>query len=455
MPASLTDMHTVDEMKINGERMLADLYQLRTITDTPGAGVSRFSYGEKDGQARAYITQVAETAGFVVRADAIGNLFIYPGNVSRQYKGDIVELQDIDEAEASDGRQNEPRKIRIGSHIDTVRNGGWLDGVYGVIAGLEAMRTLQESGLQGNSEIDDVSSEHPSIELVIFAEEEGSNFGSTMTGSKFAAGIYGEEELDSLQNDQGTSLRQMLQQGGFPQYQREEVVWDFDQVQAMLEIHIEQGPVLERKGLSIGVVDVVYGMWVVEFTLQGVGNHAGATPMRDRQDALVAAALSIAEAEGIANEDAEGTTVATVGKINVSPNCSNVIPEKVVFALEVRDKDADRIRLAMEKIKERIRGITGQRNVGCEIREVAHSAPIKMDESLKSLIAELASRAGFSYEIMNSGAVHDTCMVAPYAPAGMIFVPSKGGRSHVPFEDTDEEDLVRGAQLLLDTIRAI
>jgi len=433
-------MYTEGEMRINGDRMLADLHHIRTITDTPGAGVTRFSYGEKDGEARAYIKQVAEQAGFVVRTDAVGNVFIRPGNALEESVGGI---------------QNAPKKILVGSHIDTVRNGGWLDGVYGVIAGLEVMRTLSESRMKSESNMQNESSEHPNVELVIFAEEEGSNFGSTMTGSKFIAGIYGEEELDRLQNDRGTSLRQMLELRRLPQYKREEVVWNFNQIKAMLELHIEQGPVLERKGLSIGVVDVVYGMRVSEFTLQGVGNHAGATPMEDRQDALAAAALCIAIAEEIAGADPEETTVATVGKINVLPNCSNVIPEKVVFTLEVRDKDEDKIRRAMEEIKKAIQRIADKRGVSCEIRDVAHSAPIKMDERLRGLIADLASRAGYSYEIMNSGAVHDTCMIAPYAPAGMIFVPSKGGRSHVPFEDTDEGDLVRGAQLLLDTIRAI
>ena len=436
-------------MKINHDRMLADLNVLRSITDTPGEGVTRFSYGEKDREARAYITRAAESAGFVVDMDAIGNVFI-------NFKG---AAQGVHETiyRTSGSAYNEAQRIVVGSHMDTVKNGGWLDGIYGVIAGLEVMRTLSESKLQGKSE---KGSEGGSllakpVELVIFAEEEGSNFGSTMTGSKFISGIYGEEELDKLKNDRGVSLRQMLERCGYPPYKREDVAWDFDRVLAMLELHIEQGPGLEQKGLSIGIVDAIYGMSVLEITLYGVGNHAGAAPMADRRDALVTAALCILEAEKIAKGDPEGITVATVGKISVLPNCSNVIPEKAVFTLEVRDKDENKIHQVMGETENSIRTIAAQRGVDCETRKMSSSAPIKMNEEITALIANLASQAGFSYEIISSGAVHDTCMIAPNAPAGMIFVPSKGGRSHVPFEDTDEEDLVRGSQLLLDTVRAL
>lgn len=423
-------------MKINGDRMLSDMKALREITDTPGAGVTRFSYSQKDQEARAYITRTAESAGFTVRTDAIGNMFIRFAETARQTgEGTSATVKNV-----YDGT----KRIVVGSHIDTVRNGGWLDGVYGVVAGLETMRTLSEDGTAALP-----------LELVIFAEEEGSNFGSTMTGSKFITGIYGEEELDKLQNDQGVSLREMLQRCGFPEYKRKEMVWDFEQVRAMLELHIEQGPVLERKGLSIGIVDVVYGMSVLEVTLKGVGNHAGATPMIDRRDALTAAAVCIGEAERIAKEDPERITVATVGKISVLPNCSNVIPEEVVFTVEVRDKNEEKIHRTMDEIRDAIVSIAKQRGVRCETRRLAYSVPVKMDKRIIERIEELASRKGLSYTIMSSGAVHDTCLIAAHAPGGMIFVSSKGGRSHVPFEDTDEKDLVLGAQLLLDTILTI
>lgn len=430
-------------MKISGERLLSDLEKLKGFTDTPGAGVTRFSYGENDAKARKYIKEAAESQGFSVRTDSIGNMYISPserkhGSPSESRNGSPTGSENGSPA-GSDGKA---KKIRIGSHIDTVRNGGWLDGIYGVASSLEVLRTLAENGSGRLSE----------VEAVIFAEEEGSNFGSTMTGSKFISGSYGEKDLDRLKNDAGISLREMLASCGFPAYRREDVMWDFSEVKAMLELHIEQGPVLEQEGKSIGIVDAIFGMTTMEVTLSGVGNHAGATPMRYRQDALTAAAECIAEVERIAKADPEGILVTTVGKVAVFPNCSNVIPEKVVFTVEAREKREERIANAAENIKAAIAGIAEQRGVSFEIRVIAESKPFHMDGRIITLLDRLAEETGASHRIMDSGAVHDTCVIAPHTPSGMLFVPSIGGRSHVPFEDTDPGDLVTGAQLLLDAV---
>jgi allantoate deiminase len=406
-------------MKISEERLLSDLHLLKCFTDTPGVGVTRFSYGESDRRARQFIKEAAESHGFSVRTDPIGNMYI--GH------------------QGMDGKRN---KIRIGSHIDTVRNGGWLDGIYGIASGLEVLRTLSENESERVSE----------VEVVIFAEEEGSNFGSTMTGSKFVTGIYGEKDLDRLKNDDQISLREMLMNCSFPPYQEEEVLWDFSSMKAMLELHIEQGPVLEREGKSIGIVDGIFGMKTIEITITGTGNHAGATPMKYRRDALATAALCIAEVERVAKTDPEGIVVATVGKMSVLPNCSNVIPEKVIFTVEVRDKREERIRSFINKIEEAIKMISDQRETDLEIRSLADSRPFRMDNRIMKLMDRLASEAGIHHRIMDSGAVHDTCIIAPHVPSGMLFVPSIGGRSHVPFEDTNADDLVGGAQLLLDTV---
>jgi len=406
-------------MNISGERLLADLDRLKEFTDTPGEGVTRFSFGDSDKKAREYLMEKAEGCGFSVRTDPVGNMYIgLPG---------IQERSD---------------KICVGSHIDTVRYGGWLDGIYGVIGGLEVLRTLMENGSQRASE----------VELVVFAEEEGSNFGSTMTGSKFIAGIYEEKDLDRLKNDAGVSFREILRSCDFPPYRSDEVAWDFSRVKAMLELHIEQGPVLEQKEMSIGIVDGIFGMTSVEVTISGTGNHAGATPMQYRRDAMTAAALCITEAERIAKEDPEGILVATVGKIAVSPNCSNVIPEKASFTVEVRERREEKIREAMKRIEAAFYAIAEQRGVSCEIRKLAESKPYHMNAGLIKQIDQLACKAGIRHQIMDSGAVHDTCIIASRVPSAMIFVPSIGGRSHVPFEDTKTEDLVKGVQLLLDTV---
>jgi hydantoinase/carbamoylase family amidase len=177
--------------------------------------------------------------------------------------------------------------------------------------------------------------------------------------------------------------------------------------------------------------------------------------MSYRKDALAAAAQCILLAQEIAKGDPEGITVATVGKLAVYPNCSNVIPEKVVFTVEVRDKDVDKINRTISEITNAILDIAAEQKMECQIREVASSMPIRMDDNVKNTIKAQTIKLGFSHLIMNSGAVHDAAMIASHAPAGMIFVPSINGRSHVPFEDTDREDLFAGAQLLLDTVIAL
>ncbi|GAB1475877.1 Zn-dependent hydrolase [Bacillota bacterium] len=421
-------------MKINKERLLLDLSALREITDTPGEGVTRFSYGEKDRVAREYILRAANAAGLASRTDSVGNIYFGPDE-------SCLGLNGI----APEGSNNGQGKIIIGSHIDTVQNGGWLDGTYGVIAALEAMRVMAEKGLLGEKK----------VELVIFAEEEGSNFGSCMTGSKFVTGAYGAENLRSLKNDRGITMGQMLGECGYEKYEEKTPVWDFSRVKAMLELHIEQGPVLDEKGIPLGIVEWINGMSVREFTLCGVGNHSGGTPMSYRKDALAAAARCILAAQAMAEGDPEGITVATVGKLEAYPNCSNVIPEKVIFTVEVRDKDNDKIKRLMEGITETILSIAAEQEMECHMREVAASAPIKLDGNIIKIIEAQAIKSGLSYLVMNSGAVHDAAMIAAHAPAGMIFVPSINGRSHVAIEDTDPDDLFTGAQLLLDTVMAL
>lgn len=403
-------------MNIKSERLIKNLNELRKFTDTPGDGVTRFSYGEQDRRAREYIIGRAESAGCVVEEDELRNLRIR-------------------------NRQSDPEKqaVLCGSHVDTVRNGGWLDGIYGVCSALEVMETLSENAPDA------------SYEMVVFAEEEGSNFGSTMTGSKFITGKYRAEDMDRLKNDDERTLREVLRR--LPQ---EDVTistpWDLSRYKAMLELHIEQGPVLDRAGLSLGIVEAIFGMRVIEVTLTGVGNHAGATPMTERYDALSTAAECILAAESLVKADSDRRTVVTVGKMEIRPNCSNVIPETVKFSLEVRDKDEAKINGFMEKIIEKIRGLAAGRGVGCEIAEHSHSAPLKLDQDMIGMMQRSAQEKELPHKVMDSGAVHDACMIAEFVPTGMIFVPSIDGRSHVPEENTREEDLTLGAQFLLDVI---
>lgn len=419
-------------MKINEKRLLANLHALKAFTDTPGNGVTRFSYGLQDAKARTYILKRAADAGCTIKIDPLQNIRIGL-------------------------RTNIPgRKIVMaGSHIDTVRNGGWLDGIYGVCGALEALETLSENLQPSDAEVSAVSA-GANYEMVIFAEEEGSGFGSTMAGSKFAAGLYDESALDTLKNDEGQPLRQVLETLPQPYIRQPltgvELRWELSEIKTMLELHIEQGPVLDREGLSLGIVDAIYGMRVIEVTLTGVGNHAGATPMTERYDALCTASECILAAEETARADEDKRTVVTVGKMELMPNCSNVIPETVRFTLEVRDKEEAKINSCMDDIIHRIDDLAAARKVNCHIEELSRSSPLPLTRRLIRRMEERAAAQGLAYRIMDSGAVHDACMMANHVDTGMIFVPSTDGRSHVPQEDTREEYLITGAQFLLDTI---
>lgn len=446
-------------LKINEKRLLANLYALREFTDTPGEGVTRFSYGAQDAKAREYILKKAVAASCTITIDALQNIRI----------GLKVNAE---------GKKT----VMSGSHIDTVRNGGWLDGIYGVCGALEVMETLSEYLAENPQAADFLDANY---EMVIFAEEEGSNFGSTMTGSKFVTGFYTEPDLDKLKDSTGKTLRRMLDElphqststgdgtanptdspksifmdestsAPAPYCHKSladgSIVWDFDQIKTMLELHIEQGPVLDREGLAIGIVDAIFGMRVIEVTLTGVGNHAGATPMNERLDALCTASECILAAEKLIKSDVGQHAVVTVGKMELLPNCSNVIPETVKFSLEVRDRDNDKINGFMDQIILRIRQIAQKRNVECCIAEHSSSNPLQLTKRLIDSMAQCACAQGISHKVMNSGAVHDACMIANFADTGMIFVPSINGRSHVPEEDTDKKDLITGVQFLLDTI---
>lgn len=408
-------------MEINGRRLLDRLHTLEKFTDTPGNGVTRFSYGDQDKKARKYILDTASSMGCSISIDALHNIRIgLPFNRS--------------------GRKT----VMAGSHIDTVRNGGWLDGAYGVCGALEVMETISEYISSGKYNEKDFSCNY---EAVIFAEEEGSVFGSTMTGSKFITGVYGEDDLDKLVDHNGTSLRQILNNPDISS-----LPWDFDSIKSMLELHIEQGPVLDRKGISLGIVDSIFGMRVIEVTLSGIGNHAGATPMSERYDAMTAAAECILAVEKTARSDIEERIVATAGKLEIMPNCSNVIPETVIFTVEVRDKDEEKINRFTDRIINQITDISQRRKVSCSILEHSKSSPLRLAGRLIDDMARHAESQKLSYMIMDSGAVHDACMIAKYADTGMIFVPSIAGRSHVPEENTDDASLITGVQFLMDTI---
>jgi hydantoinase/carbamoylase family amidase len=332
--------------------------------------------------------------------------------------------------------------VMAGSHIDTVPHGGMFDGLVGTIGALEAIRVISEEGINPT---------HP-VELVIFSEEEGSNFGSTTAGSKAMVGKYGVEDLKKLKNPEGLSMYEAAKNAGYDPDALPGQTLKKEEVKAMLELHIEQSVVLDSEGIPIGVVEAIAGINAFEIEFTGVANHAGATPMHLRKDALVAAAKVISKVESLARSTASPSTVGTVGRIFCEPNVSNVIPGKVRFTLDARDVDPEGIEELVGNVRKAVEAEAAAGGLEAKMRFVGGSDPIILPEDMVDLIEETAKGMGVKYRRMNSGAVHDACLLAKITKIGMIFVPSINGRSHVPEENTRFEDIQLGCDLLLESI---
>jgi allantoate deiminase len=406
-------------LSINGERLRSRLETLSRFNSTPGEGITRFSYSPEDAKAREYILSLFEEAGLKVSVDGAGNM-------RARLEGSVPDAP----------------AVISGSHIDTVLHGGPYDGAVGTLGALEAVQAIAESGLPHR---------HP-VEVIVFAEEEGSNFGSTLAGSKTLVGKYGVDDMKKLKDREGRSMYDLAKAAGYDPDSMPEFLLRPETVKAMIELHIEQSVLLESKGVPLGIVEAVAGIKAVEIRLKGVPNHAGATPMSLRQDPMVAAAHLIASIETLARGTGTGSTVATVGKISCFPNVSNIIPGEVRFFVDIRDVVQSGIESVLDGLAVIGQAVAASRGVVLEIVLVSESAPVVLDGNVLSVIEECAKKKEFIYHRMNSGAVHDACMLAPLVPTGMIFIPSRGGRSHVPEEHTDHEDIEKGAALLADAL---
>ncbi|WP_174614551.1 Zn-dependent hydrolase [Virgibacillus ihumii] len=405
-------------MGINLERMLKDFEAIIGYTKTPGNGCTRFSYSEEDKKTREYLFSQMKVLGLSVKVDGVGNI------------------------RATYGKEIDRPPIMIGSHIDTVENGGKFDGLTGVLTALEIIRVLKE---------EQVSLLHP-VELVIFAEEEGSNFGSTMLGSKVLTGKYGIKELQTIKNGEGDSVYDVAKKFGLNPDRIEKDVLRKEEVHAMIELHIEQGAVLEMQQKSVGIVQAIAGMKTLKVTLEGDSNHAGTTPMNLRQDPLAGAAHIISHIQQTAKNEAPQTTVATVGKISCQPNMPNVIPQRVEFFVDVRDVEKKGIDFIVNALTDEVNAIASENNLQSKVELVGASDPVKMSSEIVDTIEEAAVKQAYNYMKMNSGAVHDAAMMTDVTDVGMIFIPSVGGKSHCPEEYTREEDIKTGGDLLLQVV---
>ncbi len=378
----------------------------------PEGGVSRVAYSDADIAGRQYVMGLMKNAGLEVSIDKAGNI------IGKRK-----------------GKNNNLPAIAFGSHIDSVPGGGNYDGDVGSLGAIECIELMNENN---------IVTEHP-LEVFIFQNEEGG-----LVGSEAISGILTEEEL-SLVSSSGKTLRQgMIDIGGDPTRFREAARKKGD-FKAFLELHIEQGGFLDREGINIGVVEGIVGIkqWMVTFT--GKANHAGTTPMDQRQDAMLAAAKFVVETNRIARS-IEGRQVATNGKINALPGAPNVIPGKVEMTLEIRDLDFEKILAVFDKIELAAKTIEKETGVAISYSDLNEDIPAMTDKRIQNLIAASAKNLGLTHKFMPSGAGHDTQDMARIAPTGMIFVPSKDGISHSPKEFTSPQDMANGASVLLQTI---
>jgi N-carbamoyl-L-amino-acid hydrolase len=326
--------------------------------------------------------------------------------------------------------------IAFGSHIDRVPNGGNYDGCVGAMAALEVIRTLNEKNIRTG---------HP-LEVIIFSNEEGG-----VMGSRAMVGQLGESALGVV-NSTGYSMGEGIMRLGGDTTKLKQVVRKPGELAAFLELHIEQGGILDREKLDIGIVEGIVGLKWWNVTFKGFANHAGTTPMNMRQDALLAAAKFIVAVNEITNSF-NGKQVGTVGRISAAPGAPNVIPGKVVTSLEIRDLSSDVIAGLFSEIKRKAEEIAHEANVEIAFELLDTSAkPALTDKGIQKQIAGAATQLGLSYKQMQSGAGHDAQDMALIVPTGMIFVPSKDGISHSPKEFTSAADMANGANVLLNTI---
>lgn len=406
-------------METNLDRIIKEIELFSVFNSTPGKGVTRFSYSDADKEARKYLVQQFESLDLDLSIDAVGNM----------------------RAKRKGTDENAPI-VMTGSHIDTVLYGGKFDGVVGVVGALEVVRVLNENN---------IPTKHP-VEVVIFVEEEGSNFMSTMAGSKTMIGQYGPEELKNIVNDKDVSMYELAESSGFSPDTASDFVINPGEIKAMIELHIEQAAVLDAEKIPTGIVNAIAGIKTYTIEIEGVSNHAGATPMHLRNNPMSAAAEIISQVDGIVIQKANTTTVGTVGKIICEPNVANIIPGKVMFTLDVRDVDPQGIKFTVAEFEELLDSAVRKHGVKKRMTLVAEAAPIKLADEIIQIIEEEARLRGIDYKLMNSGAVHDSSMLVDITSVGMIFVPSVNGRSHVQYEKTEFEDIKQGCDLLLGAV---
>ena len=399
-------------LSINGERLISSIREMGAAGfDPKTGGRTRLALTDADKKGRDLLCRWMREEGLEVKIDQIGNIF-----------------------GVRDGADPSELPVMIGSHIDTVRDAGMFDGVYGVLGGLEVIRTLNDNKVRTRIP----------LALAAFTNEEGARFQPDMMGSLYYTGTVSLEELMSAKDDDGLTVGEELERIG---YKGNETV----RAGRYVELHIEQGPRLYAAGLPIGVVEGIQGLawWSGEYC--GESNHAGSTPMYMRKDALLAAAELATEAEKLALRIGNGS-VATMGRISPKPDIINIVPGKCSFTIDFRQFERGLFEEGKREVEKLIAACAEKRGLKCNFRKAAEAPPVVFDSDMVGLVERTAAKVGLGSGRMVSGASHDAQFLSPFCPTVMIFVPSKGGRSHCPEEWTEAKDLENGCNVLLHSV---
>ena len=401
-------------LHVNGARLNAQLARIGECGANPQGGVTRLGYSEEDRQARALVDGWMREAGLDPRIDHAGNII---------------------GSRAGSDRSLTP--IVFGSHVDSVPDGGNFDGNVGVLAAVEAARTLQERG---------ITLRHP-IEVAVWANEEGGLYGSRAVSGQFTPSELSHVTASGKTVEEGIAFL-----GGDPS-RLDEVRRSPGDIAAYLELHIEQGGVLEEERTTIGIVEGIVGIRWWDVTVTGFANHAGTTPMNQRRDAMLAAARFVDMVHRVVTAE-PGRQVGTVGRLHPQPGAPNVIPGSVVCSLELRDLDEATILRLFERIRDEARQIGAATGTTFAFAPLHVNEPAPSDPRMRAVIARAADATGLPHRVMPSGAGHDAQALAQLGPMGMIFIPSVGGISHSPKEFSHAEDIVHGANVLLGAVLA-
>jgi beta-ureidopropionase / N-carbamoyl-L-amino-acid hydrolase len=401
----------VQNIRIDADRLWDSLMEMAKIGATEKGGVCRLALTDLDKEGRDLFVRWCREAGCTVTVDRMGNIFA-----------------------RRPGRDNSLPPVMTGSHLDTQPTGGKFDGIFGVLAGLEVIRTLNDCNYQTQAP----------IEVAVWTNEEGSRFAPAMTASGIFAGVfdleYGLSRADKDGKTMGEELARIGYAGDAPCGGRP--------IAALFEAHIEQGPILEAEKKTIGIVTGAQGQRWYEVTVTGQEAHAGPTPMARRRDALVGASRLVLEVNRIGLEN-QPFACATVGLIQSSPNSRNTIPGKVFFTVDFRHPDDAVLTRMCDALKAAVDRVTQELRLDVEVQEIWYSPPVRFADSCVEAVRKAAERLGYPHMDIVSGAGHDAVYVSRVAPTGMIFVPCEDGISHNEVENATRDDIAAGAQVLL------